>query len=58
MYNNDTTSFSLMEDDDKILLLCPSAVSFSNLDLQLETANVDSPIVLVALLIATVATIF
>ena len=49
-------------DDDKILLLCPSAVSFSNLDPELGTANVNSSIVFVALLIATdsacVATIF
>ena len=55
-YNNDTTLFSLVEDDDKILLLFPSVASlgsFTNSDPVLGTTEVDRLLVLAAPLIAT-----
>ena len=53
-YNNDSMSFSLVEDNNKILWLCPSSLgSLSNSDQELGTTEVDSLLVLTALLIAT-----
>ena len=53
-YNNDSMSLSLLEDNNKILWLCPSSLgSLSNSDQELGTTEVDSLLVLTALLIAT-----
>ena len=54
-YNNDSMSFSLVEDN-KVLWLCPSVASLgslSNSDQELGMTKVDSLLVLTALLIAT-----
>ena len=51
-YNNDSMSFSLVEDNKT--WLCPSSLgSLSNSDQELGTTEVDSLLVLTALLIAT-----
>ena len=55
-YNNDSMSFSLVEDNNKIPWLCPSVASLgllSNSDQEVGTMEVDSLLVLTALLIAT-----